>query len=132
VLETLSESPKLFRISHFFSKQEADELLSLGLSALQKGNHKSQQSIYSDHKFTGDMMGDIDNSDVLSVMKRRAFDLLGLYPFDENMIEGFHVSESCFFVFVFVFVSHFLSSSCLSLSPPPPLSFFLSFVLFFS
>jgi hypothetical protein len=40
------------------------------------------------------MMGDIGSSDVLSVMKRRAFDLLGLYPFDENMIEGFHVSES--------------------------------------
>ncbi len=114
LIDTLTEAPKIFRITNFLTQHEANELIEYGRGYFDhefgRGNDKDiyyHRDIYYhpitdeiDYHRTSDILFDC-STDVASKIKKRTFDLLGLYPYDESMIEGLHVSivvvgMSCF------------------------------------
>jgi hypothetical protein len=100
-VETLSDSPKIFRLSNFISSFEANELIFYGKSLfddalsqqrLKKEGIKNEVLLDEDYHRSGDTYYNV-HSELVTNIKKRAFDLLGLFPFDEKMIEGFQVSD---------------------------------------
>ncbi len=85
VMETLSEAPRVFRLRHFFTVEEAKQLINLAEDNLiEVGNSRGERAV--------DTFYDL-STDLAVSIKKRAFDLLGIYPFDEKLIEGLHISH---------------------------------------
>ena len=85
VMETLSEAPRVFRLRNFFTVEEAKQLIDLAEDNLiEVGNSRGERAV--------DTFYDL-STDLAVSIKKRAFDLLGIYPYDEKLIEGLHISH---------------------------------------
>lgn len=113
VLETISEYPRIFRVKNFFTEEEADQLIENALSLegdafrlkrsstgmveivefiLYDSFAQSGTNGYSiDERRTSDNAFDI-GSPLAATLKRRTFDLLGIFPYDESYADGIQVS----------------------------------------
>lgn len=95
ILETISVKPRLFRLLNFFTDEEADAMINNVLTTSTK-SHMLKRST------TGAIGGSLDNrrtskngydisSEVAMQVKKRAFDLLGIFPFEESLVDGIQV-----------------------------------------
>lgn len=96
IVETLSESPKVFRLNNFFTSQEADELIAhtLNLKDPVNGLHRSTTgqgaSAQEDSHRTSENAWDL-NSPASLRLKRRIFDLLGIRPYKNAWADGLQI-----------------------------------------
>jgi hypothetical protein len=131
-LETLSESPRILRMRNFFTATEARTLIksithpTSPETALPPIESPTIIDDYNRIVFsrTGEAYYD-GTSELATTLRRRAFDLLGIFPFEEMLAEGFQVSLS-------LFPSRSLALALflfLSFPPPPPPSFFVYILL---
>jgi hypothetical protein len=94
-LETLNLQPRVFRIKNFFSELDADQLIANALAFTgEDGLHRSitgpgGHSSVSSHR-TSENVFDA-RSEVSLKLQRRAFELLGIYPFDGKMSDGLQI-----------------------------------------
>mmetsp|Transcript_14450 Transcript_14450/g.19826 ORF Transcript_14450/g.19826 Transcript_14450/m.19826 type:complete len:637 (+) Transcript_14450:1-1911(+) len=95
VVETLSLQPRIFRLVNFFSSEEADMLVHNALT-IEEESHRLKRSSTGatgytvDNKRTSEGAFDT-SSDVAMRIKRRSFDMLGIFPFDESFSDGLQV-----------------------------------------
>ncbi len=101
VLETLSTSPRAFRIYNFFTEEDSNYLIANALSLTEEDYRLKRSSTgtngYSvDDKRTSENAFDT-TSDVAMKLKRRCFELLGIQPYEEYWADGLQV---CFLIFL--------------------------------
>jgi prolyl 4-hydroxylase len=96
VVETLSESPKVFRLNNFFTSEEADELIdnALNLNDPINGLHRSTTgqgtAAQEDSHRTSDNAWDMVSPASLR-LKRRIFELLGIRPYNNAWADGLQI-----------------------------------------
>lgn len=96
VVETLSESPKVFRLNNFFTSEEADELIdnALNLNDPINGLHRSTtgqgDAAQEDSHRTSDNAWDMVSPASLR-LKRRIFELLGIRPYNNAWADGLQI-----------------------------------------
>ena len=95
VLETISQEPKIFRVYNFFSEEESSELIDNALAATDdeyrlKRSSTGAKGYNLDTYRTSENAFDT-NSKVALRLKRRAFDLLGIFPYDETLADGLQI-----------------------------------------
>ena len=96
VVETLSESPKVFRLNNFFTEEEADELIenALQLNDPVNGLHRSTtgqgDAAQEDNHRTSDNAWDLVSPASMR-LKRRIFDLLGVRPYNNAWADGLQI-----------------------------------------
>jgi hypothetical protein len=95
VLETLSTSPRVFRIYNFFTEEDSDELIRNALKLTEEDYRLKRSSIgtkgYSVYdKRTSENAFDL-SSEVAMRLKRRCFELLGIRPYEETWADGLQV-----------------------------------------
>jgi hypothetical protein len=95
VLETLSETPRILKLENFITEDEAQRLLTNARDHSDDPNMvvlPHAQLPLEDRPFhTGSVYYD-QFSEVALLLKRRAFDLLGIHPVDDSLVEGFQVN----------------------------------------
>jgi hypothetical protein len=103
VLETLSESPRIFRIHNFFSEEEANALIEEGMVELQRkkaiqtkiqeesGFGFEENNYSSDEAKSTATATEVTYEDTAYRLRRRAFDLLGVFPYEDSFAEGWQL-----------------------------------------
>jgi hypothetical protein len=96
VLETLSTSPRVFRIYNFFTAADSDALISNALKLSEEDYRLKRSSTgtngYSiDDKRTSENAFDL-SSEVAMRLKKRCFELLGIRPYEETWADGLQVT----------------------------------------
>mmetsp|Transcript_21825 Transcript_21825/g.29927 ORF Transcript_21825/g.29927 Transcript_21825/m.29927 type:complete len:506 (-) Transcript_21825:297-1814(-) len=95
VVETLSTSPRVFRLHNLFTHEEADAFIENALSISDEANRLKRSSTgaegytvnsrrTSENAFDGD-------SDVAKALKRRSMDLLGFPEFKDTWCDGMQI-----------------------------------------
>lgn len=96
VLETLSETPRIFKLENFITEDEAQRLLINARDHSDDPNMvvlpHAQLSSEDRPVHTGNLYYD-QFSEIALLLKRRAFDLLGIHPVDDSLVEGFQVTN---------------------------------------
>ena len=92
VLETIHLQPKVFRLYNFFSQSEADQLMTNALTATEeefrlKRSSTGATGYHVDNVRTSENAWDV-SSPIAMAIKRRAFELLGVFPYDETLADG--------------------------------------------
>jgi len=95
VLETLSLRPRVFRLQDFFTEKEAEYLIEHALSitddALRLKRSSTGATGYTvDNMRTSEGAFDT-NSEIALNIKKRSFDLLGIFPYDESFADGIQI-----------------------------------------
>ena len=96
VVETLSESPKVFRLNNFFTTEEADELIAnaLNMNDPVHGLHRSTtgqgDAAQQDSHRTSDNAWDMV-SPASYRLKHRIFELLGIRPYQNGWADGLQI-----------------------------------------
>lgn len=95
VLETLSTSPRVFRIYNFFTEEDSEALIANALKLTEEDFRLKRSSTgtngYSiDDKRTSENAFDL-SSDVAMTLKKRCFELLGIQPYEETWADGLQV-----------------------------------------
>jgi len=95
VLETLSTSPRVFRIYNFFTEDESNKLIENALQLTEEEYRLKRSSTgtngYSiDDKRTSENAFDT-TSPVAMRLKKRCFDLLGIHPYEETWADGLQI-----------------------------------------
>jgi hypothetical protein len=98
VLETLSVTPRIFKLYNFFTEMEADQLIANALSASEEQMRLKRSTISDAGRDIEDSYRTSENafdtrSEVAQKIKRRLFDLLGIFPFDESLADGIQVRK---------------------------------------
>jgi prolyl 4-hydroxylase len=91
-LETVNLAPRIFRVKNLFTEAEANQLVAnalafTGEAGLRRSvtgpstfasvnRHRTSSNVFDTH------------SEVALNLQKRAFDLLGIFPFDEKMVDG--------------------------------------------
>ena len=88
-LQALSLSPLVYKVENFFSEEEARELIQQAHESFSRHPQYTQSDKMASH-------AQGNGSVLATTLRRRAFDLLGIFPFDETFSEGFDVSLSAF------------------------------------
>eukprot|EP01041_Mallomonas_annulata_P007927 gene7927-16219_t len=94
-METISISPRVFRVKNFFSVQEAETLINNALG-IHDDEHRLKRSSTGavgyniDNKRTSENAFDT-GSEVAMLLKRRSFELLGIQPYDETYADGLQI-----------------------------------------
>ena len=94
-LETLSADPKIFRVYNFFSDSESEELIRNALAATDD-QFRLKRSSTGNNGYHQDVLRTSENafdtsSEVAMRLKRRAFNLLGIFPYDETLADGLQI-----------------------------------------
>ena len=94
-IETLSVQPRVFELHNFITPAEADELVHNARVYMTTfdGLNSSSSSSTEDPYRQADLAYDISSAAAMGV-KRRLFDLLGIFPFQEAMTDGMQVCTS--------------------------------------
>eukprot|EP01038_Epipyxis_sp_PR26KG_P012077 gene12077-16162_t len=92
ILETISVEPRIFKVYNFFTEEEADKLIENALS-LSDDTHRLKRSSTGATGYTIDDKRTSENafdtrSDLSISIKKRTFDLLGIFPYDESFADG--------------------------------------------
>jgi prolyl 4-hydroxylase len=87
-LESVSVSPRVFKINHFMTDEEVDALLANAKDKMARSTTGREARI--DTKRTSDTMWD-QTSDTAMKLKRRSFELLGIRPFDNDWADGLQI-----------------------------------------
>ena len=88
-LTTLSVYPKIFKITNFISQEESDQLIATALDTNKLDYLRLKpQDYYA--QCTHEAAFDIDSHVALDI-KKRSFDVLGLFPYDETFADGLKV-----------------------------------------
>lgn len=95
ILETISQRPRVFRLLNFFSEFEAETLIQNALDETEDAFKLKRSSTGAvgytvDSKRTSEGAFDT-RSEVAMAIKRRSFDLLGIFPYDESFADGLQV-----------------------------------------
>lgn len=95
ILETVSLRPRVFRLLNFFSEAEADTLVNNALSISEEDFRLKRSSTGAtgynvDSKRTSEGAFDT-RSEIAMAIKKRSFDLLGIFPYDESYADGLQV-----------------------------------------
>jgi hypothetical protein len=89
VIETISESPRIFKIYNFFNEEEANAIIEQSLQHA-KANHGNGRSNKEASIFSSDFILD-RSAEVSSLLRRRASDMLGIFPMEETLMTGLKV-----------------------------------------
>jgi hypothetical protein len=95
-LETLSHSPRVFKITNFFTEKEADDLIAHTLTItaedyrLKRSTTGQDEHKHEDMSRTSDTAFDT-TSPLAMTLKKRCFELLGIRPFDDDWADGLQV-----------------------------------------
>lgn len=94
IVETISESPKLFKLLNFFSEDEADQLKNGALSFTDdefrlKRSSTGTNGYHVDSHRTSENAFDT-NSQIAMTIKQRSFELLGM-PYEETWADGLQI-----------------------------------------
>ena len=103
-LETVSEYPRIFRARNFFTAAEARTLIRSvthpvdghTLQQVESGTILDESDRIVPGR-TGDAYYD-GQSELASTLRRRAFDLLGIFPYEEMLAEGLQVCTPTYVV----------------------------------
>jgi hypothetical protein len=95
VLETLSTSPRVFRIYNFFTEEDSEALIQNALKLTEEDYRLKRSSTgtngYSiDDKRTSENAFDL-SSPVAVELKKRCFQLLGISPYEDTWADGLQV-----------------------------------------
>ena len=95
IIETLSISPRVFRLHNYLSEKEADELMSNAL-AQTAHDHILRRSSVGTTGYTQSSQRTSENafdtsSEASINIKKRGFDLLAIRPFDETFADGIQI-----------------------------------------
>lgn len=95
VMETVALHPRIFRLINFFSDSEASEFVSNALS-IEDPEHRLRRSSVGATGYTTNPKrtseGAFDTQSPAAIaIKKRSFDLLAIYPFDETYSDGLQV-----------------------------------------
>lgn len=98
VLETLSTSPRVFRIYNFFTEEDSQALIENALKLTEEDYRLKRSSTgtngYSvDDKRTSENAFDL-SSPVAITLKKRCFQLLGIHPYEDTWADGLQVALS--------------------------------------
>jgi len=100
IMETLSVEPRIFKLKNFITDEEADQLIRNVLK-LKSDSHKLKRATtmklgspdpVPDPYRTSDVAYD-KNSNTAVGIKKRLFDLIGIYPFQESLTDGFQTAR---------------------------------------
>ena len=95
VLKTLSIRPRVFSLTNFITDDEADKLIENALSLtaeefrLRRSSTGAKGYSIDSHR-TSEGAFDV-NSPLAKILKKRAFDLLGIHPYDETFADGLQI-----------------------------------------
>ena len=95
IMQTLSIRPRVFSLTNFITEAETDILIQNALSLTDEEFRLKRSS-------TGAMGYNIDKhrtsegafdvtSELAIVLKKRSFDLLGIFPYDETLADGLQI-----------------------------------------
>lgn len=95
ILDTVSDYPRIFKLFNFFSKEEANSLI---LSALTDMNNSTKLKNSNDYNNDSEIervseTALVYKTETAITIKKRAFDMLGLYPYNETLAEGLQVTR---------------------------------------
>jgi prolyl 4-hydroxylase len=95
-LETLSHSPRVFKITNFFTEKEADDLIAHTLTItaedyrLKRSTTGQDEHKHEDMSRTSDTAFDPFSSTAMT-LKKRSFELLGIRPYNNDWADGLQV-----------------------------------------
>ena len=88
----MSVSPKIFRAKGFLTPHEADEFISIGQNLFSSQDYKRPNLFpATEAPFTGDIDEIPAGYELTAHLKQRIFDFLGIFPFDDSMIEPIQI-----------------------------------------
>ena len=93
-IETISIQPKVFKVRNFFTESEADGLIANALKITEEDYKLKRSSTgqeYSIDSYRTSENAFDTNSDLAKSLKRRVFELLGIFPYEEMMADGLQV-----------------------------------------
>jgi hypothetical protein len=93
-IETISLEPKVFKVRNFFSNAEADGLIANALRITEddyKLKRSSTGTEYSIDSYRTSENAFDTNSELARNLKKRVFELLGIFPYEEMMADGLQV-----------------------------------------
>jgi hypothetical protein len=95
IIETISRSPKIFRVKNFFTESESDVLVNTALGLTEDAFRLKRSSTgavgYNIDTFrTSENAFDTGSPTAMGI-KRRGFELLGIAPYDETFADGLQV-----------------------------------------
>ena len=93
ILETLRDIPRMFKIENFLSPEEGQRLLSSARDYSDDPPLPPSHTNNNDAPNTAKILYN-PYSQVAVTLKRRAFDLLGIHPVDDSLVEGFQVRKT--------------------------------------
>lgn len=94
-LQTISDSPRIFRVVNFFNDQEAEQMVINAMGGTSETHRLKRSSTGStgytvDQKRTSETAFDT-NSPLAMTIKRRGFKLIGRSPYNEHWADGLQV-----------------------------------------
>ena len=97
VVQTISDNPRIFRAINALSKKEASDLLRYASSEAKLHNCKAT-TVNSANKAVVEEKNVCrtafdTNSALATTLKKRLFELLGIFPLDDSFSEGFQISR---------------------------------------
>ena len=93
-IETISIQPKVFKVRNFFTESEADGLIANALKITEEDYKLKRSSTgqeYSIDNYRTSENAFDTNSDLAKSLKKRVFELLGVFPYEEMMADGLQV-----------------------------------------
>ena len=93
-IETISVNPKVFKIRNFFTTTESEQLIATALTMTGKDHMLKRSSTGSDNNVdnyrTSENAFDTGSPQAKN-LKKRVFELLGIFPYEEMMADGLQV-----------------------------------------
>ena len=93
-IETISIQPKVFKVRNFFTESEADGLIANALKITEEDYKLKRSSTgqeYSIDNYRTSENAFDTNSELAKSLKKRVFELLGIFPYEEMMADGLQV-----------------------------------------
>eukprot|EP00616_Rhizochromulina_sp_CCMP1243_P003024 CAMPEP_0118962014 /NCGR_PEP_ID=MMETSP1173-20130426/499_1 /TAXON_ID=1034831 /ORGANISM="Rhizochromulina marina cf, Strain CCMP1243" /LENGTH=508 /DNA_ID=CAMNT_0006910229 /DNA_START=69 /DNA_END=1595 /DNA_ORIENTATION=+ len=95
-LETLSQSPRVFRLNNFLTDEESDELVANALADTDPVTSLQRSTTGAEHQVSFNKVRTSENafdgsSRLARILKERAVDVLGMLPYDEEITDGLQV-----------------------------------------
>ena len=95
-LETMSHSPRVFRVYNFFTEKEADALIANALQIKEEDYRLKRSTTGQENQIRIDMSRTSDTafdpfSETAMVLKQRCFELLGIRPYNNEWADGLQI-----------------------------------------
>ena len=95
-IETMSHSPRVFRLNNFFTDQEADDLIANALQIKEEDFRLKRSTTGQDKHVRVDMTRTSDTafdpfSETAMTLKKRCFELLGIRPYNNDWADGLQI-----------------------------------------